>query len=376
MFKHGRFFARAAGVVLAASILLSLSACLLPTTATSSSTAYQNDLYMVDSANGKIYTYDPSTHTASSTSLASTKQNASGTISFHNGIGYVGVAPLSGGNPGVYWFDPSAASPSFTELSSTSGAIKAEYFAFASATTAYVSVVGTYDSTGAADTGGIYTFDPTQFPTAAISAPIAGINNYLQDIKAGADGRIYTSALLHQKVFIVDPSNNNAITFVPTNAPGPTGLCAGSYKGIAGMFVASTGNGAAGAIDFIPSSGTTASPVVAASAGIFPTRVIQLSNDNLVATGWDTSFASHTWLITLGSTVTVTELKDGAASFGGGDLAESNGLVYVPMSTTTDYVHYTNQLYIFDESGTEQSYSPVSVMTSADNFTNLAFFSD
>lgn len=378
MSRRAQPFARAAGLAFAALILISLSGCSFisnlfgPTSSTPAASvpAWQSYLFMADTNSGKIYTYDPSTHAATATSLLSTGQNATGTINFYKGIGYAAVGYGTGA--GVYWFDPAAANPAFTKLSTPSNtAINAQYFAFSSPSLAYVSVAGNYDSTGATDTGGLYTFDPSNLSAGMLTGPIAGTNKYLQDVKIGSDGKIYAAALSHQYVIVMDPNNANGTSTVAVSAPGPTGLCTGTYKGASGMFVASNGNYAGnGAIDFI-STGGTLTNIVPMSAGTTASRLIQLTDGNLMATG-----NGHTWLITLGASAVVKEILAGTSSFGSMDIVEKNNLVYVPTDSTSDYVNYTNKLYVFDETGAQQSYSPVSVMTSSDGFTNLSFYSN
>jgi len=378
MSRRAHPFARAAGIALAASILFSLSGCSFvsslfgPTSSTPAVTApaWQNYLFMADTNSGKIYTYDPSTHAANATSLLTTGQNATGTINFYKGIGYAAVG--FGTGAGVYWFDPAAANPVFTRLSTPSNtAINAQYFAFASPTLAYVSVAGTYDSTGATDSGGLYTFNPSNLAAGILTGPIAGTDKYLQDVKMGSDGKIYAAAMSHQYVIVMDTNNSNSTSTVAVSAPGPTGLCAGTYNGASGIFVASNGNYTGnGAIDFIAANGILTN-IVPMSAGTTPSRLIQLTDGNLMATG-----SGHTWLISLGAGVAVKEILSGTSSFGSMDIVEKNNLVYVPTDSTSDYITYTNKLYIFDESGAQQTYSPVSVMTSTDGFTNLAFYSN
>ena len=380
MVRHAHPFPRAAGLAIAASILFSLSSCQVAglfgssstSTATTTTTTplYKTLLYMTDTNSGKVYTYDPATQKANATSLVATGLNSTGTITFYGSKAFAAVG--FGTGAGVYWFDPSATSPTFSKLATPlSAALNAQYFAFASSTLAYVSIAGSYSG----DTGGIYTFNPSNLG-AGLSGPLAGTDKYLQEIAIGPDGKVYAAENLDQKVLVYDPSNPAAAaTTIATSTSGTTGIRAGTYNGQSGVFVANTGpyGSIAGSIDFIASKATTAVTLVAptAAAPVAPGRIIQLaSSGNLVATG-----NGHTWLVTLsGATASVKEITSAGTSFGSLDLTESQGLIYVPTDATSDYVHYTNYLYIFNESGTMQSYSPVSVMTSADGFTNLAFY--
>lgn len=378
MVRHAHPFPRAAGLAIAASILFSLSSCQVAglfgssstSTATTTTTTplYKTLLYMTDTNSGKVYTYDPATQKANATSLVATGLNSTGTITFYGGKAFAAVGYGTGA--GVYWFDPSATSPTFAKLATPANvALNAQYFAFANSTLAYVSIAGSYSG----DTGGIYTFNPSNLG-AGLSGPLAGTDKYLQEIAIGPDGKVYAAEYLDQKVLVYDPVATTTTTIV-TSASGTTGVRAGAYNGQSGVFVANTGpyGSIAGSIDFIASNATTAVTLVAptAAAPVTPGRIIQLAtSSNLVATG-----NGHTWLVTLsGAAASVKEITSTGTSFGSLDLTESLGLIYVPTDATSDYVHYTNYLYVFNESGTMQSYSPVSVMTSADGFTNLAFY--
>ena len=319
--------------------------------------AYSTFLYMTDTSNGHVCTYDPSTHTVSSSSLLTTKAgNAAGEIQFYKGIGYVAM-----GYGGVYYFDPSATAPSATLLTG-SGSLDAEYFAFYSAKKAYVSVSGSYGS----DTGGVYTFNPSS-PSSGLTQVDAGnAGKYMQEIIVGPDNYVYVAEELSQKVLRIDPSSNTVVATIPASQSRTTGLCSGTYDGGSGVFVANLG----GSIDFIPSassaSSTTVKTVLATStsASIYPARLAQLSNRNLVATGYDTSYVSRTYLVNLaGTTATVSEIKGtNGESFGSFSIAydSSSGLVYVPYVATWGL---SSKLYVFDTSGSQQSYSPVSVMS-------------
>jgi hypothetical protein len=300
---------------------------------------------------------------------------AAGEIKFYKGIGYVAVGYYSGA--GVYYFDPSSSAPS-AKLVPGSGGLDAEYFAFYSPTQAYVSVVGTGNK------GGIYTFNPSS-PSSGFS--LVASTDYLQEIIIGPDQMIYAAENYDKAVLRIDPNNYNNVTTITTSELGPTGLLSGTYNGQAGVFVANTGtnynsgNTSLGSIDFISegaATGSTATAVVTTSTGspIYPARLIQLSNGNLVATGYDSNYADHTYLVTLsGTSASVSEIKAGTTSFGGLSLAydSSSGLVYVPYTT---YSPNTNQLYVFNASGTQQSYSPVTVMKTSDNIANVAFYQD
>ena len=334
--------------------------------------AYTTYLYMTDTTNGRVYTYDPSVHTGSSSSFVTTNANAAGEIKFYKGIGYVAM-----GNGGIYYFDPSSAAPSAKLITGSAG-LDAQYFAFYSATKAYVSVY----NYGTPANGGVYSFNPSS-PTTAVSSAVNGTNGtQFQEVIVGSDGMIYAADNTDGQVFRINPATDTKAATFNAREPGTTGLAAGTYGGQSGVFVANTGgygSSPIGSIDFIPSSaasGTTAQLVANATtsaASIYPARLVQLSNGNLVATGY-----GHTYLVALsGATASVTEIKSGSSSFGSFSLAynSSTSLVYVP-ATIYSGNGSSNQLYIFDASGNQQSYSPVSVMTSSDNIANVAFYQD
>jgi hypothetical protein len=341
----------------------------------STASTYADYLYMTDTVSGKVFAYDPATQVAASSSYATTGKNATGEIQFYKGIGYAAVG--SGTGEGAYYFDPSAASPSFSKLGGTSGAIAAQYFAFYSATKAFVS---SFDYSGT--TSGLYYFNPAS-PSSDLVAVSSMQGKYLQELCLGSDGYLYAADNANKAVYRINPSSGALIATISTNAKGTTGLVAGSYDGASGIFVANTGgydssySALPGTIDFIASSaadGSTATLVAkatSASASIYPARIVQLSGGKLVATGY-----GHSYFVTLsGSSASAAELKNSSgASFGGLDIANKDGLVYIPVAETSDYVSYKDYLYVLDSSGGQKSYSPVSVMSSSEGISNIGFY--
>jgi YVTN family beta-propeller protein len=348
---------RAAGAFVTAIAIALAMGCQPTTTPPSDNSAstYKDYLYMTDGANGKVYYYDPATETGSSTSLVTTAGGA-GDVSFYDGIGYVAC-----GYGGIYYFDPSSSAPSAT-LVAGSSSLCAQYFLFYSATKAYFSV---YDYSTASNRG-IYTFNPSS-PTTAVSSVISGTSgDNFQEIVLGADGMVYAANNTSSTVLKINPATDAVTATITAKATGTTGLYAGTYNGHSGVFVANT----AGSIDFIASDATIST---VADSSIYPSRVLQLSNGNLIATGYDTSYVNHSYLVTLtGTTATVTELKASGSSFGGGDIAYKDGLVYIPSS---NYSAKTSALYVLDASGSQESYSPVTVMaSSSDAMANIGFY--
>ena len=370
---HGRGGARArsglAALAVAAAVFV-LGCANATGSGTSSPPAYTTYLYMTDTSNGHVYTYDPSTHEASSSFLLTTETNdAAGEIEFYKGIGYVAMgAGFSGGTGGIYYFDPSASAPSAT-LMPGSGLLAAEYFAFYSATKAYVSVAGSYDD----DTGAVYWFNPSSPSSGLTQVDATDAGKYMQEIIVGPDNYIYVAEPLAQKVLRISPVSDTVVATLSASQGGTTGLCSGTYNTGSGVFVANTG----GSIDFIPSASsalsTTVETVITSTTDhtIYPGRLVQLSNGNLAATGW-----TNTYLVTLsGSSASVSEIKADGASFGGNlSIAydRSQGFFYVPHVVTWGS---SSKLYVFDTTGTEQS--SVSVMGgTSDNIANVAFYQD
>jgi hypothetical protein len=331
------------------------------TTTTTTASTYKDYLYMTDTVSGKLYCYDPATQSVSSSSIAATGQNATGEIQFYKGVGYAAVG--FGTNMGVYYFDPSATNPAFTKLGAS---VAAQYFAFCSETKAYVTVAKDWY----ANTGELYSFNPSN-PSAGLTQ-VAGISKYAQDAVLGTDLMLYVAQdRLSGEIVKINPATDAVVATYAIGESGTTGLAWGNYNGKPGVFVAST----SGSIRFIEkdSASGTAISVVSTStlAPIYPARVVQLADGNLIATGYN-----HSYVIALsGTTATVTELKNSSgSSFGALDIAYKGGLVYIPVAVTTDYVSYKNYLYVLDGSGAQKSYSPVSVMTTTEGLSNIGFW--
>jgi hypothetical protein len=316
---------------------------------------YSGYLFMTDTNSGKVYAYNPSTGTASSTSVASTGQSSTGEIVFYGGIGYACVG--YGTNAGLYYFDPSATSPSFTKIGSE--VINAQDCVFVSATKAYVTVA----TDNSANTGALYSFNPSS-PSSGLTKATA-VSNYAQNIILGSDGYLYVALYYSQEIVKIDPSTDNAVTATyPTSTTYPTGLCWGSYNGSQGVFIANAG----GSLDFVKTGETDGTTATSVASALYPCRVLQLSSGKLVTTGY-----GATYIVTLnGTTASATEVKSGASSFGYNDIACKDGLVYVPVGA---YATSTSKLYVFDASGAMQSYSPLTVMsTGTDCIANIGFY--
>jgi hypothetical protein len=368
---------RAIGALVLAAAALTIIGCQngAGTPAPTAST-YKDYLYMTDTYSGKVYAYDPASHAAFSQSVTATKQDASGSISFHSGIGYVAVG--ANGGEGVYYFDPSATNPTCSKIP---GTFAAQYLAFSGPTAAFAS-----SSDYSGQTSGLYYFNSSN-PSSGCTQVSAAGSEYFQDVIVGPDSYIYVADNANEKVLRIDPTSRTVLATISTSAGGTTGLATGTLGAGAGaasgVFVANTGGYDAdfkplpGSIDFIPagaadrSQATPISSETSTGGSIYPARLVQLSNGNLIATGYD-----HTYLVAFsGATATVTELKDrNDASFGSLDIAYKDGLAYIPYSVEASTAQFTNYLYVLDSTGAQESYSPVSVMTSSDSITNIAFY--
>jgi hypothetical protein len=355
--------------ILAALLCLTMGCDSLTSVFSPAASAYKSYLYMTDTVSGKVYAYDPATQAASVSSYAATGKNATGEIAFYKGIGYAAVG--FGTSEGVYFFDPSATNPAFTKLGA---AIAAQYFAFYNSKKAYVS---SYDYAGT--TSGLYSFNPSS-PDSGFAAIAAASGKFLQEVLACNDGYIYAADNGDGAVLKISPSTDVVVATIATSAAGTTGLVAGTYDGNAGVFVANSGGYAAtspyaqqpSSIDFISSSGTLSTVVPASSSSpIYIGRIVQLSNGNLVATG-----SGHSYLVALtGTAAAVTELKSASgASFGALDIAYKDGLTYIPVAVTSDYISYKNYLYVLDSNAAQKSYSPVLAMTASDGISNIGFY--
>jgi len=324
-------------------------------------------LYLLDTYNGRVYTYDFATQTASSTPLVTIGQNASGKIYFFNDIGYVAVGADGGNTPGVYYFDPNADFPVATRIGNT---ISAQYIAFYSDTKAYVTDANWGISTG------VYTFDPSN-PDAGLSEPITGTTKtklssmYLQDIVVGLDGRVYVADNNDDggngQVLQIDPATDTVTKTYDMTKAGTTGLLAGSgADGIPVIYAANSGgyeglNPLPGSIDSINSS-----------SGVVSTVVEDISTTSIAYdSGTDSYYAvgvGNTYVIAANGSPpwSATEIKDADnVSFGGGDVVIHSGLVYIP-----DYDWSTNisKLYVIDTSSAAVTdYSPVSIMVDGED---------
>ncbi len=361
-------FALTAGLLI---LFAAISSCSNPAATTTNNTDYKRYLYLTEWTNGRVFYYDPTTRSVSSSSLVTTAPGA-GEIRFYRGIGYVAVGSGTGG---VYYFNPADSSP-IARLLPGSASLNAEYFAFASATKAYFSTVAPLNNGTIVNSGSIYAFNPSN-PNAGATQIIGLPDKYWQEIVIGSDGMLYATENLDQSVVRINPEYNTVAATFHTSQTGPTGLAVGSFDGQAGVFVANTG----GSIDFVANSPFTGSATTVATYSIsqfYPARMVQLPNGSLVVVGSQSSspYNGHTYLVTVsGANVSSGEIKANNASFGGNfSIAHDgdNDLTYVP----TNMYNTSNSLYVFNGAGVQKSFSPVSMAPSAGNLSNVAFYQD
>jgi len=339
--------------IIAFSIIVVIIGC---TTGTGVSSG---TLYMTDTFNGRVYTFDMDNNIASSAPVLSTGQNATGMIFFYNDIGYITVGNSSTTDaPGVYRFDPSAQVPVAERIGKS---ISAQYIAFYSLTKAYVTDADVFSSTG------VYTFNPLD-PDAGLSGPIPGTDDmaggmYLQDITA-VGGMVYVADNGKGQVLVIDPTTDTlaASSPIPASAGGTTGLLTvRDSDGNAAVYVANNGgydamfNPLPGSIDVIDTSTNILKQAV---SNVSATQIEYDSvNDSFFGTGY-----TNTYRIDPASGTAVEIKNKDNQSFGGTDIVASGGKVYI---SNTDYT--SSKLYILDGASAETAESPVSIMVDGED---------
>jgi hypothetical protein len=315
-------------------------------------------VFMTDSINGRVYTYDPYTQTPSSLALFTTNEGASDRIYFHGDIGYIATGKsFSNQNPGVYRFDPDAATI-VPELIGAS--ISAQYIAFFGDTRAYVTDVDFFGGTT-----GIYTFDPSN--PAGLTGPIdsgdingAAAGMGLQDI-AVQNGKVYAADTKNGQVLVIDPATDQLVGTIDASSFGTTGLL--PVTGSSGkelLYVVNNGLDSSwtqhpGSIDVID---TDTDILTQAVVNIYASlAAYHAPSRTIYAIGF-----SNTYRIRVegAAPFSFTEMKDGGgASFGGSSISVDGDLLYI---TNTNFGSNTSLLFVYDaESGEPMDYSPVSV---------------
>jgi len=345
-------------------VLGALASCQLNSeSGPTSDSSLTTDLYMTDTNTGKVFTYNPSNHTVSSTSIVTTAP-AAGPIYFYKGLGYIAVGSTGTNVPGVYYFNPLASVPTAVLIN---GSVSAQYIAFYSPTQAFVSVAN-YGGTG-----GVYTFNPSNPSAGLSSTPIMGTDGtkmYLQQIVVGPDNMIYVADFGNYssggvgtpQVIKINPSTNALSFFLTSSGAGTTALASGSYLGNMGVFVGNNPSGGTGSVEFFNTSTQSMSPIpLLSSTSAFALLYLSSGGGELVTASSNSTLLSNT-----NGTPALTTLN---APGGGSAVAAQNGLIYVGF---TNYV--ISNLYVFDTTGVAQTFSGMQVMGSNNWIAGLGFY--
>lgn len=324
-------------------------------------------VYITDTFNGNVFTYDPDS-LAASDALYSIGQGAGDSIYFFNDIGYVAVGSTGFNSPGVYYFDPNAVNPTFSRIGN---AISAGSIAFYSNTKAYVTDRSKNFSTFEIISSGVYIFDPSN-PAAGLSAsPISGTDSigpdgqYLQEIVVGTDGLVYVVDFDNTEVLVINPDSDTVIDPpYDVSTAGTSGLLAmkDSVSGDDLIYVASNGNFIEnGVVDVINTTQGTISQVVTTvggTAGIAATRLAyHAASNTFYASGWSNIY---TWKPSGSPPYDAVEMKNSSDAPFAGSMLVDGDLLFV---ATTDWSTY-NDLVVFNaQTAEEMDYSPVSIGT-------------
>ena len=315
-------------------------------------------IFLTDTYNGRVYTYNPEDHSVSQTPLLSTGANGTGAIYFYSGYGYIATGYSTGG---VYTFDPDAEAPQVSKFSSRS--FSAQYITFISADEGFVTDYGEYDKPQS--TGGVYRFNPADINSDFVF--IDGTEGNAQDIIT-VGRKVFVASNGTNSIKIIDTQNNYSVTTV--NIPegsNPTGLCTTPDEDK--VYVTNTGTWGAsdGTISVIDTSDLSIQTLV---TGLINPTMITYSNGFLYITGYSNSY----YIDTTSQNPSPVELKDkNNNSFGGGGILVYDGLVYI---TNFDFSTKISKLYIFDEQTKQEvAFSPVNVgVDGEDGITGIAVY--
>ena len=305
-------------------------------------------LWMTDTSNGGVYTYDFSTHEASATAFVSTGQNATGAIYFYDDIGYICVGSYNNTAPGLYRFDPNSTSPTLEHYTNSSS-LSAQYLAYISSTKAYLT---DYNN-------GVYEFDPSNIDSKFTL--ITGTDGSAQDIKL-INTFLYTASYGNNSILKINPISNEVYTLTLKDSSGNDLLIHPSYL---------TANPDSTKIYFTNTGSYDANWNYNNDGSIYE---LDLSTNQFTAIQTDMSFGptaiaingnylyiggySNTYYIDLtSSSKDLIELKgkDGN-SFGSASILIHDGLIYFSGGYGNNYIK------IFDAStNKEVDYSPVYV---------------
>lgn len=303
---------------------------------------------LVNTFSGDVLEYDIATAAFASQKLASTGKNASGEAALSGRQLFVTVGDSKAG---LFVANLDNLAAGFKQVGST--AMSAQYLAFVSPNLAYV----TAGDWGGQGNLGLYQFNPAVPDSLSLIGTTDDAAYYLQDVLAASDGSVY---LADNKGHVLrHTSGTPTLGKVVTSKSGTTDLLEYSLdydkngKLDAGVLVGNTGPYlGVGAVDFVPFAADffAVTPVVAtAVAECSPSRLLDLGNGKVLASGYGT-----TWLLTIKadkSGFDLAEVKDGPASFGLADLVLYKGVAY---GIATDWATVST-LYVFNADGTVKS---------------------
>jgi sugar lactone lactonase YvrE len=323
-------------------------------------------LYMTDSYNGRIYIYDIDDRRANSSPISTTGQNATGQIYFYNDKGFIAVGDDGAGNsPGVYYFDPSSIIVTCQKMHAPTS-VSAQYIAFFSSSRAFVT-----DSNWKA-WARLCRFNPSNPGgglTVVWEANLGQIAEgyYFQGIAVGADNKIYVadynSTYGNGRLHRFNPDSVALEITYDLTSGSTTGIIAGKLGSDDVIFTASWEK-----VESVRLSDGNLTEV-AGTGGTF--LASHEPSGKMYMTGWSNTYVMDT---TVGPPWSVTEIKDGADSFGGGGILVHDDLVYITNATWPPYP--VSKLYVIDAATASLiDYSPVSIMQDGqDGATGLAVY--
>jgi hypothetical protein len=298
-------------------------------------------VYAMASGTGNVYEIDTDNASAATTALVSTGQNSTGEMVIHGTKAFIAVGSYSNSSPGLYWVNLSSSTPSAQKLGSN---MSAQYLCVASDTEGYVTSADYY----AVYSNTVYSFDPSN-PSAGLGSEVTGFDSgfYPQDIAYVSDGsrsgRVFVTDNTNGKVYRLNAVGTAVDLTFTTSAGGTTGLLPSEYDwdndsdADVGVFVANSPYSGTGSIDFIPLDATSGTDIVSVQSSLSVGRLAAFDTTHLIATGYDSSYITHTYLIDL-SANQVTEIKNSSnVSFGSLDVNVYDGYAYVPDGSNTVY---------------------------------------
>ncbi len=326
-----------------AALALALGGCPSATGSTTNpiTTTTKTPTLFAVAANGTIYTYNLSTSAASSGALLNVGQNDAKKIAFNGNVAYLAI-PESATTPGVYYFDASEDSPAAARLSLTSTNGANDVF-IGSDGTGYAAIG--YKS-GSSYYGGDKTFTVSSSGMSEFGSVVSPA--YTSAVGADAAGSIYTA---HDFASVAGSSSMpdtvykfGTDSYFFQYARHPNAFAAGSYSGVAGIFVGCLGSDEADGTDdsivFISSSEAKSSSETdykdgtVAVDGTPCSKLAALDSTHLIAVG-----VGGVNLITInGSVASAAELKNaGGSSVSGTDVIIYEGTAYIAGSAGVIY---------------------------------------